>query len=193
MTESRCGSRPCSLAVSAASAATCLPLSSASLAVSLAASITLSDASPIRSSSIRVDGISSRATNPIAAPPITRPSRAFGRVLQAADLLPVGQRARRRLQGVRGRSRDCVLDPADLVLHGLLLVVDVVTHARGDVRLVAQRVDLVADAGAGLFYFRADVARALAHSRSSFTVSMVCSGIGEPALPTCCLPRMTSR
>ena len=66
-------SRPLSFAVSAASCATCLPRSTASSAVSFAASTRRSDISPIRSFSTFVDGIIRPATKPTAAAPTARP------------------------------------------------------------------------------------------------------------------------
>src|SRR4029453_18825417 len=92
----------------------------------------------------------------------------------------------------RRGSRDRFLHARHLVLDRLPLVVVVISDTRWHIRLVAQRISLVADARACLFYFRADVARVFAHSTSSFTVSMVCSGSGEPASSTRSLPCLAS-
>jgi hypothetical protein len=68
---------------------------------------------------------------------------ALGRVLDPTDALTAGHSLGRG-------ARDRIARAGELVLHRLLLVVDVVADAGGDVRLVAQRVDLVTDAAAGL-------------------------------------------
>src|SRR4051812_7258752 len=90
------------------------------------------------------------------------------------------------------RTRDRVFGAGQLRLDRFLLVVDVVLCPRADVGLVAERVDLVADPLPCLRYFRADDARVFAHSTSSFTVSMVCSGTGLPASATRSFPCFTS-
>src|SRR5512133_1361910 len=70
---------------------------------------------------------------------------------------------------------------AHLRLHVLHLVAHCVLGPRGHVGLVADRLDGLAHLGPGLGYVLSDRIWVLAHSTSSFTVSMVCSGTGGPA------------
>src|SRR4029450_7350976 len=76
------------------------------------------------------------------------------------------------------------LDVLHLLAHRIL-------GPRGHVGLVADGLDGLAHLGPGLLYVLSDRIWVLAHSTSSFTVSMVCSGTGGPAafsLAWPCLP-----
>src|SRR4029450_10973176 len=70
---------------------------------------------------------------------------------------------------------------AYLRLHVLHLVAHCVLGPGGHVGLIADRLDGLAHLGPGLLYVLSDRIWVLAHSTSSFTVSMVCSGTGGVA------------
>src|SRR5215204_541908 len=71
--------------------------------------------------------------------------------------------------------------PGHLGLHILHLVAHRFLGPRGHIGLVANRLNGLAHLGPGLGYVLSDRIWVLAHSTSSFTVSMVCSGTGGPA------------
>src|SRR5215207_604189 len=81
---------------------------------------------------------------------------------------------------------------AYLRLHVLHLVAHCVLGSGGDVGLVADGLDGLAHLGPGLGYVLSDRIWVLAHSTSSFTVSMVCSGTGGPAAFSFAWPCLTS-
>src|SRR4030095_14513748 len=66
-------------------------------------------------------------------------------------------------------------------LHALHLVAHRFLGPRGHFGLVADGLDGLAHLGPGLLYVLSDLIWVLAHSTSSFTVSMVCSGTGGVA------------
>jgi hypothetical protein len=74
-----------------------------------------------------------------------------GRADGDSERIPLGRRTHApELLAVRDRLRGHVLGAAQLRRHRVLLLADVVADAGADVRLVAQRVDLIADTRAGL-------------------------------------------
>src|SRR5215216_4042529 len=110
---------------------------------------------------------------------------------------PIGDRAELLVLDVRARNGkaheetggDCadsepervLLRDAKALLHGADGVRRPILRARLDVGLVAQRVDGLSHALAGVDYLVADRVRVFAHCTSSFTDSMVSSGTGGAA------------
>src|SRR5215211_426768 len=118
-----------------------------------------------------------------------QPSRPLGLLLEMATagggLADPGGRVADRIAGP-GRGADHGLlgsggGVAHLRLHVLHLVAHCVLGSGGHVGLVADGLDGLAHLGPGLLYVLSDRIWVLAHSTSSFTVSMVCSGTGGPA------------
>ena len=195
MASASCCPRSWAVSVAAwtASCATDLPRSSASCPASLALSVTWSEISPSFSFSIVVFGSSVPTTKPTAAPTSARPSGfSFERPTLAAPSLTCcavrDDAADPRDERV-GLADDRVLAAADRADERVLLLGDGFFHPALDVGLVADRLDGVAHAGAGLLYLFADVVGCFAHCTSSFTVSIVCRGAGEPTSSTFSLPR----
>jgi stage II sporulation SpoE-like protein len=75
-----------------------------------------------------------------------------------------------------------------VLLDGVHLARHVLFRARLDVGLVAERIDRLAHALAGVSYFVADRVRVLAHCTSSFTESIARSGTGGAASRICLRP-----
>src|SRR3954468_20816802 len=104
-------------------------------------------------------------------------SDAGGLAHLALDLLGVRSDVARLLTG----DAEALLDGVDLARH-------VVLGARFHVGLVAERIDGLPHALAGVRYFVADRVRVFAHCTSSFTESIACSGTGGAASWICLRP-----
>src|SRR5215218_106574 len=123
-----------------------------------------------------------------------QPGRPPGGLL---DLAPAGGGG----AGPVGRPGHGLLGPSGGARHRRLDVLHLVAHrflgSGGHIGLVANGLDGLAHLGSGLLYVFSDRIWVLAHSTSSFTVSMVCSGTGgvacaSLALPGCWVAMLTS-
>src|SRR5215218_2014036 len=118
-----------------------------------------------------------------------QPGRPPGGLL---DLAPAGGGG----AGPVGRPGHGLLGPSGGARHRRLDVLHLVAHrflgSGGHIGLVANGLDGLAHLGSGLLYVFSDRIWVLAHSTSSFTVSMVCSGTGGVAALSLAWPCLTS-